>query len=102
MPEQSMLRLFIILRLMKLLSDLDSQHIIGGLGGRRGRRQLIPLALGVAPGRGGRGGGGQSLFSQMNAVVNQFNIVINFIFGDGLVSVSQANLSMIDMSSILG
>lgn len=35
----------------------------------------------------------------MNAVVNQINIVINFIYGDGLVSVTQANLSMIDMSS---
>jgi len=85
---------------MEILSDPASQCIVGGAGHRRGRgRQLIPLAFGVAPGRGGRrGGGGQSLFSQMTAVLNQINIVINIIYGDGLVSVSQTNLGMIDMS----
>jgi len=85
---------------MELLSDPDSQCIVGGAGHRAGRgRQLIPLAFGVAPARGGRrGGGGQSLFSQMSAVVNQINIVINIIYGDGLVSVIQNNLSGIDMS----
>jgi hypothetical protein len=87
---------------MKSLSDSDSQCIVGGAGGRARRRRLIPLLPGFTPGRGGRRGGGQSLFSQMNAVVNQINIVINFIYGDGLVSVSQANLSMIDMSSVFG
>lgn len=86
---------------MKFLSDSDSQCIVGGVGGmgRRGR-QLIPLELGLAPGpgRGRRGGGGQSLFSQMTAVLNQINIVINIIYGDGMVSVSQLNAGMIDMS----
>ncbi len=84
---------------MKPLSDFDSQCIVGGTGRRA--RQLIPLAAGAVPGRGGRRrDGAQLLFSKMNAVVNQINIVINFIYGDGLVSVTQANLSMIDMSSL--
>lgn len=88
---------------MKLLSDSDSQCIVGGVGGlgRRGR-PLIPLDLGAAPGRTRRGGGaGQPLFSQMTAVLNQINIVINIIYGDGMVSVSQLNVGMIDMS-VLG
>ena len=89
---------------MKFLSDHDCQCFVGGAGRRGGRgRQLIPLVPGNVPNHGARrGAGGQPLFSQMNAVVNQFNIMINFIFGDGLVSVSQANLSLIDMSSIFG
>ena len=90
---------------MELLSDSDSQCLVGGSGGggRRGR-QLIPLLLGGSPARdsrGGRkGGGGQSLFSQMTAVLLQFNIVINIIYGDAMVSVSQFNVGMIDMSAL--
>lgn len=92
---------------MELLSDYDSQHLVGGARGfgRRGR-QLIPIALGGGSGqdrRGGRrGGGSQSLLSQMTAVLNQINIMINFIYGDSTVSVSQFNVGMIDMSSVLG
>ena len=61
----------------------------------------MPLAANPAPGRGGRGGGGgRSLFSQMTAVLNQVNIVINIIYGDGLVSVNQTNLGLISMSAL--
>jgi hypothetical protein len=92
---------------MELLSDSDSQWLVGGTGGGgRRRRQLSPIALGGGPTRVGRGGrrgvGAQSLFSQMTAVLNQINIVINIIYGDSTVSVSQFNVGMIDMSSVLG
>jgi hypothetical protein len=85
---------------METLSDASSQGVVGGAGSRAGRAaRLMPLAANPAPGRAGRGGG-RSLFSQMTAVLNQVNIVINIIYGDGLVSVNQTNLGLISMSAL--
>jgi hypothetical protein len=88
---------------METLSDASSQSVVGGAGSRAGRAaRLMPLSADAAPGRPGRGGGGgRSLFSQMTAVLNQINIVINIIYGDGMVSVNQTNLGLIGMS-VLG
>lgn len=86
---------------METLSDASSQGIVGGAGSRAGRAaRLMPFSADASPRRGGRGGG-RSLFSQMTAVLNQINIVINIIYGDGLVSVNQTNLGLVDMS-VLG
>ena len=93
---------FLLLRFMEILSDASSQCVAGGAGSRPGRAaRLMPLSADATAGRGGRGAGGRSLFSQMTAVLNQINIVINIIYGDGNVSVSQANLGLIGMS-VLG
>lgn len=92
---------FLFLRSMETLSDASSQSVVGGAGSRAGRAaRLMPLSADATPGRGGRGGG-RSLFSQMTAVLNQINIVINIIYGDGMVSVNQTNLGLIGMS-VLG